>query len=197
MKTTTKDRRKQPKLRSTMAAIMAHPLRCQILTVLDTEVAGPKELADKLKEPLGNVSYHCRVLAEAGVIELVRTEQRRGATAHFYTAVERPVLSGEEFAALSDQEKEALVQRAFQLLAADAAASLKAGLLSNRDDLCVLRMPASVDEVGWKELAALFEGIHDQFHDIIAASAARAASGGAPNDVPVVGGLTLFERARS
>ncbi len=41
----------------------------------------------ELDEPkLGNVSYHVRALLDDGLVELVRTEQRRGALAHFYRA---------------------------------------------------------------------------------------------------------------
>jgi hypothetical protein len=47
-------------------------------------VASPSELPDALGEPLGNVSYHVRILRELDCIELVRTEPRRGALEHFY-----------------------------------------------------------------------------------------------------------------
>lgn len=46
--------------------------------------AGPKELAKQLGLPLPNVAYHVTILRDAGLIELVRTEPRRGAVAHFY-----------------------------------------------------------------------------------------------------------------
>jgi DNA-binding transcriptional ArsR family regulator len=49
----------------------------------------PSQLAVALGEPIGTVSYHVRELAEAGLLELVRTEPRRGALEHFYR-VSRP-----------------------------------------------------------------------------------------------------------
>lgn len=65
-----------------------HPLRMRILRVLiDARVPmSPNELARVLGEPLGNVAYHVRILAEGRMIELVRTEPRRGAVEHFYRA---------------------------------------------------------------------------------------------------------------
>jgi len=65
---------------------LAHPLRLQILELLSGRVACPKELADELGVPLGRLSYHVRVLAEGGWLELVSTQPRRGAVAHFYKA---------------------------------------------------------------------------------------------------------------
>jgi DNA-binding transcriptional ArsR family regulator len=62
---------------------LSHPLRLKILTRASERVS-PKQLADELREPIGNVSYHVRTLAEAGLLELVATEPRRGAVEHFY-----------------------------------------------------------------------------------------------------------------
>jgi DNA-binding transcriptional ArsR family regulator len=58
-----------------------HPLRRQILRVMpDGEATSPRELAEWLDEPLGNLSYHVRVLAGCGALELV-DEKRASVTA--------------------------------------------------------------------------------------------------------------------
>lgn len=70
---------------------LGHPMRRRILReMLDAggEVS-PRELAAQLSEQLSALSYHVRVLAECGAIELVRTQQIRGSTQHFYRAVVR------------------------------------------------------------------------------------------------------------
>lgn len=69
----------------------SHPLRIKILRVMfedQTLPASPKELAAATGEKIGNVSYHVRILREHGLIELVATEQRRGALEHFYRLAE-------------------------------------------------------------------------------------------------------------
>src|SRR4029079_9709992 len=66
---------------------ISHPLRHRLLGLLDDRTASANELARELGLPLGRVSYHIRLLADLGVIELVRTEPRRGALEHFYRAV--------------------------------------------------------------------------------------------------------------
>src|ERR1700755_2252653 len=79
---------------------ISHPLRHRLLGLLDDRVASPNELAHELALPLGRVSYHIRLLAELGAIELVRTEPRRGALEHYYRAVTRPWFSGEDWSRL-------------------------------------------------------------------------------------------------
>lgn len=83
---------------------LAHPMRRQVLReMLDTgEEVSPRELAAKLSRQLTALSYHVRVLAECGAIEMVRTEQSRGSTQHFYRAV---VKAGWAITALEAGEK--------------------------------------------------------------------------------------------
>ncbi|MEA2125613.1 MAG: hypothetical protein QOI80_2395 [Solirubrobacteraceae bacterium] len=57
---------------------------------MDGGEASPKELASQLDEKLGNVSYHVRILARLGLIELVRETPRRGAVEHHYRSTPRP-----------------------------------------------------------------------------------------------------------
>ena len=73
---------------------MAHPMRGRILAALDGRELSPVELARELDASLGVVSYHVRVLAEAGVVELARTTARRGAIQHHYRLSEDSAVSG-------------------------------------------------------------------------------------------------------
>jgi DNA-binding transcriptional ArsR family regulator len=72
---------------------LGHRMRRRILREMleGGDEVSPRELAAKLCEQLSALSYHVRVLAECGAIELVRTEQIRGSTQHFY----RPAVKAE------------------------------------------------------------------------------------------------------
>src|SRR4051812_49888474 len=72
---------------------LAHPLRVQILTVLEERTASPSDLAEELGAPLGNVSYHVRTLTDLGLLKLVRRRTRRGAVEHYYRARGRATVS--------------------------------------------------------------------------------------------------------
>lgn len=70
-----------------LARATAHPLRVSILEVLGIDggrTMSPSELSRELQIPLSNTNYHVTELAKAGLIDLVRTRQVRGATEHFY-----------------------------------------------------------------------------------------------------------------
>ena len=83
-----------------VAKAFAHPLRVQILIILNERVASPNLLAQELDQSLNLVAYHVRVLEKYDCIELVDTKQRRGATEHFYTLPEAlPKVEAEGLAA--------------------------------------------------------------------------------------------------
>lgn len=63
----------------------AHPLRLTILTELQGKSLSPNRIAAKLDEPLGNVSYHVKTLLEFDMVQLDKTEPRRGAVEHYYS----------------------------------------------------------------------------------------------------------------
>ncbi len=69
---------------------LRHPLRRALLRrYIESEAAyglSPKELALAEKHPLSNVSYHVRVLAGIGAVEIVSEKKSRGSVEHFYEA---------------------------------------------------------------------------------------------------------------
>jgi DNA-binding transcriptional ArsR family regulator len=70
-----------------LARSTAHPLRVSILEILGIEggrTLSPSELCLELQIPLSNTNYHVTELHKAGLIELARERQVRGATEHFY-----------------------------------------------------------------------------------------------------------------
>ena len=48
----------------------------------------PKDLSLELQAPLSNVNYHVTELRHSNLVELVDERQVRGATEHFYRAVD-------------------------------------------------------------------------------------------------------------
>ncbi len=76
---------------------LSHPLRNTILGLLHERAATVSELAVALDRPKSTVAHHVKVLADAGLLQVVRTRRVRaieerfyGRTARlFYVAVER------------------------------------------------------------------------------------------------------------
>jgi DNA-binding transcriptional ArsR family regulator len=71
---------------------LRHPVRRDILRAMaDEKAISPRQVASILHQPLSNVSYHVRVLADCGAVSLVGTKPVRGSMQHFYrVAIEAP-----------------------------------------------------------------------------------------------------------
>jgi DNA-binding transcriptional ArsR family regulator len=70
----------------------AHPTRLRLVQALTStrEAHSPSGAAGLLSGlSLGTVAYHMRRLRDAGLLNLVRTAQRRGALEHYYATTER------------------------------------------------------------------------------------------------------------
>ena len=66
---------------------LRHPLRRQILrAMVEQDPISPRQISDELHEPLSNISYHVRVLADCGAVTLVDTTPVRGSMQHFYSS---------------------------------------------------------------------------------------------------------------
>ena len=106
---------------------VSHPVRTECLTILAQRVASPRELSELLDHDLSNVSYHVRVLDELGLIELVKEEPVRGAVAHYYKAVERPLLSQDEWEQLAPEVRKAISVYGWDSLIVDASRAIEQG----------------------------------------------------------------------
>ena len=65
---------------------LRNPLRRSLLRryVESREMLSPKELSGLEKKPISGVSYHVRVLAKCGAIEIAGEGRARGSVEHFY-----------------------------------------------------------------------------------------------------------------
>jgi DNA-binding transcriptional ArsR family regulator len=176
-------------LDSRLAKAFSHPMRGQILGILDTRVASPNELAAALGERLPNVSYHVRILHQLGCIELVRTAQRRGAIEHYYRAVARPYFSDSDWERLPRATQEAVSAATLRMVWNDLRAAIEAGTFEGRSDRYLTRSPLEVDTQGWKELNALLAKVLDESVRIAAESAERLAAG---DEAPIPAKLVLM-----
>lgn len=167
--------KRRPGAEQQLVKVVGHPIRVKALAVLADRVASPKEIALELGEKLSNVSYHVRELEALGVIELVDTKQRRGATEHYYRALTRQPGGEQDWRKLTLEEREAVSTYFGQLIVADFARSQEAGLLDHRADRHLSRTPLLVDEEGWEELRGIHEATLERVLEVQERSAARRA----------------------
>ena len=187
-----------PPIEPTLAKALSHPLRMQILTILGQRVASPVELATELDVPLNNLSYHVRTLLDLECIELVRTEPRRGTLEHFYRAIERPIISADEWNTIPLNVRRSIADGVLTQIAKDLKSAAGRGGF-DRSDVHLTRTPLALDEEGWEELATLTAELQERAMAIQARSAKRLASRkkGAdenPETVSATLSMLLFEQ---
>lgn len=186
---TKRDRR----VKETLAQAVAHPLRVQALSIMvERPATSPKELAAMLDTPVANISYHVRELEKLGLIELVDERRRRGAVEHFYRGVVRPLISDDEWEALSVEERTPISAGIIQLLLTDATRALETGTFVSRADSHLSRTPVAVDEQGWEQLVAIQARALKAILKVEATCAKRLAATG-EEGFPVITALACFE----
>jgi predicted ArsR family transcriptional regulator len=168
-----KTKNKKDGVEQVVAKAFAHPLRVQILIILNEKVASPNMLANQLDQSLNLVAYHVRVLEKYDCIELVDTKQRRGATEHFYRATRRQFLTDSEWARLPKSLRPGLSGAMLKSAFDDVEEALDKSTFDELEDRHLSRTPMVVDKQGWKEAADLLATTLDRLIEIQSEAAAR------------------------
>ncbi len=176
-----KTKNKKQGVEQVVAKAFAHPLRVQILIILNEKVASPNMLANQLDQSLNLVAYHVRVLEKYDCIELVDTKQRRGATEHFYRATRRQFITDNEWAQLPTSLRGgisgAMLKPAFE----DVEEALDKKTFDELGDRHLSRTPMTVVKQGWQGAAEVLANALDRLVEIQGeATSGMAESGEEP-----------------
>ncbi len=170
-----KTKNKKEGVEQIVAKAFAHPLRVQILIILNEKVASPNMLAQQLDQSLNLVAYHVRVLEKYDCIELVDTKQRRGATEHFYRATRRQFLTDSEWSRLPESLRPGLSGAMLKSAFDDVEEALDAGTFDEIEDRHLSRTPMVVDKKGWEDTRDLLLTTLDRLLEIQAEANERLA----------------------
>lgn len=157
-----------------------HPVRLDVLSILFERIASPNEMANQLRVALGTVSFHVTELVRDGVIELVKTEQRRGAIEHYYQARTRPEISNEELRRMPKAARRKMAALHLQAIVAEGLAALKNGRMDADDDLNLIWMPMALDAKGRDKVSKLQAEMYEQLNEIKAEHTVASEDGEAP-----------------
>jgi DNA-binding transcriptional ArsR family regulator len=172
---------------------LANPMRVQILEILSDRVASPVELAAELDKSLSHVAYHTRTLDECGCLHLVGTEQRRGATEHFYKAAPDSFIGSRQWRQVPKAVRAGVTGASLQTFMDKAVAALEAGTIDDREDTTLTWMPVRLDEEGWREITEILREASERVLDTEARSRARLGSNGKHSAISAVVALANFE----
>jgi hypothetical protein len=151
-------------IEKTLSTVIAHPVRVQILIVLNdrpispsryvTEVMGfdpEMEPADH-KKALSHVSYHFKELAKYGCIKTHDLVPKRGSVEHVYGPVVRACLETEDWAEVPTAQRPEIVNVLLRGLMVRMEAARLSGTFCKRDDTWLAWTDVNLDERGWSEM---------------------------------------------
>jgi len=169
---------------------LSHPLRVRIMGVLEQRTATPKELSQALGVGLENLAYHVRTLRDFGLIELERSEQVRGAIAHYYRARARPRITARAWEQLPEISKRAMVGAALEQIGDIVSEAAVQGCFA-RPESHVSRRPVVLDEEGFKEASSIVSAALDELKAVERRSQRRIKKGA--EEVPTTAIAFLFD----
>lgn len=150
-----------------------------------------------LDVPLATASHHVKELLEADMIELVKTEPRRGAVEHYYRAKQAPEVDAMAWKKLPESARRGIAGVAMQTVVADGLASLRHGRLEADDNMYIAWMRLDLSEEGEAEVTALQAEILERYKEIKERDKVRVAERGCPVGAPRIAASLWFERAQA
>lgn len=186
--------KKPARLDPALTKALGHELRVEILERLQGQVESPAQIAKETGATIGLVAYHVNVLIECGCLDLVRTQQRRGAAEHFYRAKPGAFIGSPEWRKVPRSVLGGVSSPTLQAFFDKAIAALEAGTLDGPKDTVLTCAAITVDQVGWAQAGEVLNAAFDQLRAVHDQSRERLALTGEDGSQMIVG-LTGFEAA--
>ena len=177
-----------------LAAALSHSTRVHILSVVNTRLASPPELAKELGEPVPNINYHVNILLELGCIEVAESRPKYGTRVveNFYRAKKLQYLDDSAWEQLGLQGKWEVVIPILRLISGDINDAMAGGTFLDPDDNHVSRTPMLVDQNGWEETKDVLADALDRLLEVKANVEERAEDGEGTGTMPIKVELIQF-----
>jgi DNA-binding transcriptional ArsR family regulator len=175
---------------------LSHPLRAQMLYVLQERQASPKELAAHFGVPLSNVAYHVQVLRKLKLIRLAKKTPRRGAIEHYYTICDLGNLDDEAWDQTPGLIKERMVADWLKDVGNHVTQAAATGGFT-RASAHLSRSRVVLDEEGWELVAAKLEELVGIVEEAEKASAERLKQADHQGELDAGLVMMLFESSPS
>lgn len=176
--------------------VFSHPLRVRIFEVVNEVDMSPSQFLQSGAVPedlsLPGVAYHFRALEKFGCLEIIREIPRRGVMEHVYRGCGALSFNDEEWAELSDAERQRISRMLIRGIVARADGAMIAGTFDARLDRHVTWMPIELDERGWKEMMLSLMAAFSKADAIRRRAAIRLAESG-EEPIPATVGFLGFE----
>lgn len=172
---------------------LAHPLRIEILHVLEAGPSSPSQIAGVLDQRLGNVSYHMSVLLKYDCVELVDTRPARGAVQHRYRLKPGVAVGSGTWKEVPQSLRSYTAADTLSGFIKRAVEALDGGTMESREGSGLSWLPLLIDEIGWEELRHLLSSVEERFRVIAEKSAKRLED--PAKGISAIVGVAAFEAA--
>jgi DNA-binding transcriptional ArsR family regulator len=165
---------------------LSHPVRVEILELLQEREASPIEMKRAIGGTLNLVNYHLKVLVDCGCVEVVRTEPVRGAVKHYYRAVPRSFFGHRDLREVPASIRGGATEMSLRSFSKAFRRAADAGNVDSEEAI-LNWMSLAVDELGREKAIELSEAVLERYEQISRQSRERAAAGEGPLAALVVG----------
>lgn len=177
-----------------IAKAYAHPLRIEIMHLLDNRIASPSQLSTELAAPLSLTSYHVRQLASMGLVKLVARRQKRGSIEHFYTATVRPRIYDDVWARVPPIVKRAILGGRLTQVGKEVVQAAEAGGF-DRQDVHLTRTRLTLTPEDWQTVAEDLAALLTRLDKLKAKSDATLTADPHADRIDATVVMMLFEAA--
>jgi DNA-binding transcriptional ArsR family regulator len=188
--TTEADKPDQGK--ASLAKLLSHPTRVQILAAAHRQAISPSEFARSHGQTVSSVAQHFKKLAAYGAIELVRTEPVRGSVKHMYVGTKRGILTATDWQTLPESVQSDLAGAGLQDFVSVTVHAIETGSFTDREDFVFTWDELDLDETSWKTLNQMLKLLWKRASSLEEESAVRREQNG-DQGMKAILGLAVYE----
>jgi DNA-binding transcriptional ArsR family regulator len=180
-----------PQGKASLAKLLSHPLRVQILAAAHRQAISPSEFARAHGLTTSGVAEHFRKLADYGAIKVVRKEAVRGSVRHMYVGTKRGIITAKDWQTLPESVQGDIAGAGLQDFLSVTAHAIESGSFTARDFVLTWD-EVELDEIAWATLAKMLQLLWTKVPSLEEEAAMRREKTGEPGMKAIVG-LAAFE----
>lgn len=176
--------------KASLASLLSHPLRVQILAASHRAPVSPSGFAREHDLKTTSVAEHFRRLAEYGAIELLRTEPVRGSVRHLYVGTKRGVITAKDWENLPASVQSDIAAAGLTDFVVVTAEAIDSGSFNARPSFVLTWDEAGLDEISWAKLVKMLKLVWAKVPALEDETERRKGRAG---EVKAIVGLAAFE----
>lgn len=178
--------------KASLAKLLSHPTRVQILAAAHRQAISPSEFARAHGQTVSSVAQHFKKLSVYGAIKLVREEPVRGSVKHMYVGTKRGILTASDWQTLPESVQSDLAGAGLQDFVGVTVHAIETGSFTDREDFVFTWDELDLDETAWTALNQMMRLLWKRAASLEEESAIRRGQNGGQGMKAILG-LAIYE----